>query len=269
MLMTLLFVASLIAIITFTILSFRKKNRDRNLTYLAVSIVAMYVFWVSSVTLSSFAGYAFWFVGLLMSLLFLLNQLGRIKIKKMSAFTINLVAILFSVCLFFSAVSYAEQPSIDNSESVDNSASSDESYADDSSSQTDSYTDDTTTYDDDSTSDTEEDTESTEPGDDLTAELETSFNKLITESEGLLVSIEKFDDSWDHVRVTVNGDITYEDEATKQKIADTYGPEVRSRVTGYMNKVGESIFITFSYPSQETMAESSMLDVNTYKVKDK
>lgn len=98
--------------------------------------------------------------------------------------------------------------------------------------------------------------------------MDTSFQKLISGSSDLLSNIEKFDGSWDHVRVTVNPDLTYEDEAVKQKVADTYGPEIRSRIMGYMNMDGDTIFITFSYPNQETMAESSMLDVKTYKVKD-
>lgn len=98
-------------------------------------------------------------------------------------------------------------------------------------------------------------------------ELDKKLTDLESKSNGLIRDVKKFDNSWEHVRVVVDPSLQDLSKEEKQKVADTYGPTIRGILGGYGNVEMDKIFFTFSYPNNETMADSSMLDVYTYKVK--
>ncbi|MEV9639526.1 hypothetical protein ABZ756_02360 [Mammaliicoccus sciuri] len=100
-------------------------------------------------------------------------------------------------------------------------------------------------------------------------ELKKSFEQLITESDGLLLNIEPFEDDWNHVRVTVNESLSKADKESKQELIDNVSLEIRNNINGYIGTgdVNFFPFLTFSYFDGSTMAESSMLDKSNIKVK--
>ncbi|GGD02405.1 hypothetical protein [Enterococcus wangshanyuanii] len=98
-------------------------------------------------------------------------------------------------------------------------------------------------------------------------ELENSLDQLINENIESIREISKFDDSWDHVKVSVTDSVKNMSKLEKQDLVDNISSDIRSRLMGFGSGDASDTFFTFSYSDNSTMAESTIFDVYKIKVK--
>ncbi|EAC9112180.1 MULTISPECIES: hypothetical protein [Listeria] len=98
-----------------------------------------------------------------------------------------------------------------------------------------------------------------------------SINRLISESNGILIKVVPFENEYDMLIAYVSQDLKYQDEATKQKNVDYLGSEIQQRALGTLFGGDNNLrpMVEFRYKDETKMAGSSAFDKTNMKLKGK
>ncbi|ECR4264536.1 hypothetical protein F1B89_14985 [Listeria monocytogenes] len=98
-----------------------------------------------------------------------------------------------------------------------------------------------------------------------------SINRLISESNGILIKVVPFENEYDMLIAYVTQDLKYQDETIKQKNADYLGSEIQQRALGTLFGGDNNLrpMVEFRYKDETKMAGSSAFDKTNMKLKGK
>ncbi|WP_267678690.1 hypothetical protein [Listeria innocua] len=95
-----------------------------------------------------------------------------------------------------------------------------------------------------------------------------SINRLISESNGILIKVVPFENEYDMLIAYVNQDLKYQDETIKQKNADYLGNEIQQRALGTLfgGDSNHRPMVELRYEDETKMAGSSAFDKTNMKL---
>lgn len=98
-----------------------------------------------------------------------------------------------------------------------------------------------------------------------------SINRLISESNGILIKVVPFENEYDMLIAYVNQDLKYQDETIKQKNADYLGSEIQQRALGTLfgGDNNQRPMVEIRYEDNIKMAGSSAFNKTQMKLTDK
>ncbi|EHW3912872.1 hypothetical protein K2Q62_002759, partial [Listeria monocytogenes] len=98
-----------------------------------------------------------------------------------------------------------------------------------------------------------------------------SINRLISESNGILIKVVPFEKKYDMLIAYVNQDLKYQDETTKQKNADYLGSEIQQRALGTLfgGDNNQRPMVEIRYEDNIKMAGSSAFNKTQMNLTDK
>ncbi|EPB7455362.1 hypothetical protein ACRR4P_001557 [Listeria monocytogenes] len=98
-----------------------------------------------------------------------------------------------------------------------------------------------------------------------------SINRLISESNGILIKVVPFENEYDMLIAYVNQDLKYQDETNKQKNADYLGSEIQQRALGTLfgGDNNQRPMVEIRYEDNIKMAGSSAFNKTQMKLTDK
>ncbi|EMQ2587693.1 hypothetical protein WFU28_000018 [Listeria monocytogenes] len=98
-----------------------------------------------------------------------------------------------------------------------------------------------------------------------------SINRLISESNGILIKVVPFEKEYDMLIAYVNQDLKYQDETTKQKNADYLGSEIQQRALGTLfgGDNNQRPMVEIRYEDNIKMAGSSAFNKTQMNLTDK
>lgn len=98
-----------------------------------------------------------------------------------------------------------------------------------------------------------------------------SINRLISESNGILIKVVPFENEYDMLIAYVTQDLKYQDETIKQKNADYLGSEIQQRALGtlFRGDNNQRPMVEIRYEDNIKMAGSSAFNKTQMKLTDK
>ncbi|MBC1609370.1 hypothetical protein IBB71_02865 [Listeria welshimeri] len=95
-----------------------------------------------------------------------------------------------------------------------------------------------------------------------------SINRLISESNGILIKVVPFENEYDMLIAYVTQDLKYQDETIKQKNADYLGSEIQQRALGTLfgGDSNHRPMVELRYEDDTKMAGSSAFDKTNMKL---